>query len=70
MTSTRALLQECVQFCTAPELLTLLPWVEALEDNEVMLVDGVLQVARVADPRRRAEFEATARPALVSSLCP
>jgi hypothetical protein len=50
-------LQECIQFCTQPELLAILPFVEALEDNEVVSVDGLLQVARITDPHNKANFE-------------
>ncbi|PNF37076.1 hypothetical protein B7P43_G08095 [Cryptotermes secundus] len=48
---------ECVQFCIQPELLAILPHVEALEDNEVLSVDGLMQVARISDPHNKANFE-------------
>nr|CAD7424041.1 unnamed protein product [Timema monikensis] len=61
--------QECVQFCTQPELLVVLPFVEALEDNEVLMADNLLQVARIVDPHNRATFEPIQKPSLVSVCC-
>jgi hypothetical protein len=46
-----------VQFCIQPELLAILPYVEALEDNEILSVDGLMQVARISDPHNKAHFE-------------
>lgn len=50
-------LQECINFATFPELLTLLLNVEALEDNEVVTIQGVRHVARISDPKNRASLE-------------
>ncbi|XP_069678692.1 uncharacterized protein [Periplaneta americana] len=61
--------QECVQFCTQPELLAILPYVEALEDNEVLAVEGLLQVARIVDPHHRATFEPLQQPQIRSVCC-
>ncbi|PSN54006.1 hypothetical protein C0J52_10157 [Blattella germanica] len=60
--------QECVQFCTQPELLAILPFVESLEDNEVFAIDGVLQMARITDPHHKAKFDPLQQPQ-VKSLC-
>lgn len=49
--------QECIQFCIQPELLAVLPHIEALEDNEILSVEGLLQVARISDPHIKANFE-------------
>lgn len=38
-------------------MLTALLFCEALEDNEVLIVEGVLQVARLSDPRHKAVLE-------------
>nr|CAD7268113.1 unnamed protein product [Timema shepardi] len=61
--------EECVQFCTQPELLVVLPFVEALEDNEVLMAENLLQVARIVDPHNRATFEPIQKPSLVSVCC-
>lgn len=41
--------------------------VEALEDNEVLVVEGVRHVSRINDPRNRAVFEALPKPNIVST---
>ncbi|GFG28940.1 hypothetical protein Cfor_00345 [Coptotermes formosanus] len=61
--------QECMQFCIQPELLAILPYVEALEDNEVLSVDGLLQVARISDPHNKAIFEPLAQIQVRSVCC-
>lgn len=40
--------------------------VESLEDNEVLIVEGVRHVSRINDPRNRATFEGLPRPNVVS----
>lgn len=40
--------------------------VEALEDNEVLIVEGVRHVSRIHDPRNRATFEPLSKPNVVS----
>ncbi|XP_048520630.1 uncharacterized protein LOC109538689 isoform X2 [Dendroctonus ponderosae] len=49
--------QESISFATIPEMLTVLLNVEALEDNEVITVERVRHVARIADPKHKAKFE-------------
>ncbi|KAG8235427.1 hypothetical protein J437_LFUL017395 [Ladona fulva] len=53
--------QECIQFSTHPELLALLLWVEALEDNEAFRVSGLQPEgsSRITDPKGRAVVEPT-----------
>lgn len=53
--------QECIQFSTHPELLGLLLWVEALEDNEAFRVSGLQPEgsSRITDPKGRAITEPT-----------
>lgn len=41
--------------------------VEALEDNEALIVEGVRHVSRINDPRNRATFEALTKPNTVSN---
>ncbi|XP_065221754.1 uncharacterized protein LOC135846533 [Planococcus citri] len=48
---------ECVQFITCPELLITLLCVEALEDNEVLLVENLFKVSRINNLRVKGEFE-------------
>ncbi|ETN60585.1 hypothetical protein AND_007785 [Anopheles darlingi] len=43
--------QESIQFCTFPELLAVLLYVEALEDNETLQIENAHHVARIVDPR-------------------
>ncbi|XP_052121802.1 uncharacterized protein LOC113212013 isoform X1 [Frankliniella occidentalis] len=61
--------QEAVQFTTCPELVAVLLRVEALEDNEALIVENLLQVARIADPRQRATFEPVSGSVLLSVCC-
>lgn len=49
--------QEAISFATIPEMLTVLLNVEALEDNEVITIERVRHVARIADPKHKAKFE-------------
>ncbi|XP_059621626.1 uncharacterized protein LOC132265129 [Phlebotomus argentipes] len=49
--------QESLQFCTVPEVLVALLYVEALEDNETLYVEGGRQVARIIDARGRGIVE-------------
>ncbi|XP_058056887.1 uncharacterized protein LOC131208251 [Anopheles bellator] len=43
--------QESLLFCTFPELLAVLLYVEALEDNETLQIENAHHVARILDPR-------------------
>ncbi|XP_052865294.1 uncharacterized protein LOC128271715 [Anopheles cruzii] len=43
--------QESLLFCTFPELLAVLLYVEALEDNETLQIENAHHVARIVDPR-------------------
>ncbi|XP_049856905.1 uncharacterized protein LOC126336855 isoform X1 [Schistocerca gregaria] len=61
--------QESIQFCTQPELLALLSFVEALEDNEVVTIDGVQQVSRIHDPKHRSTFETASQPRMAHVCC-
>ena len=42
--------------------------VEALEDNEVLIVEGVRHISRINDPRNRAIFEPLPKTNVVSIL--
>ncbi|KAJ9579494.1 hypothetical protein L9F63_004842 [Diploptera punctata] len=61
--------QECIQFCIQPELLAILPYVEALEDNEVLSVAGILQVSRITDPHHKAIFEICPEHKILKCIC-
>lgn len=51
-----------------PELLSALLFAEALEDNEILLIEGVVQVSRVSNPRQKAIFESLDTPLNVSII--
>lgn len=57
--------QECVQFVTCPELLITLLCAEALEDNEVVIVENVTHVSRVSNMRLKADLEPFSKPRAV-----
>ncbi|XP_053659526.1 uncharacterized protein LOC128708573 [Anopheles marshallii] len=62
--------QESIQFCTFPELLAVLLYVEALEDNESLQVENVHHVARIVDPRQKGPLlERIAEPKTTSLCC-
>ncbi|XP_076228660.1 uncharacterized protein LOC116433644 isoform X3 [Nomia melanderi] len=61
--------QETVHIATHPEMLAAILSVEALEDNEALIVEGVRHVSRINDPRNRATFEALAKPNTVTVCC-
>ncbi|CAG9771985.1 unnamed protein product [Ceutorhynchus assimilis] len=61
--------QESINLTTIPELLTLLLFVEALEDNEVVTVEKARHVARIADPKHKATFEKLDDARLVNICC-
>ncbi|XP_076685378.1 uncharacterized protein LOC143377687 isoform X2 [Andrena cerasifolii] len=61
--------QETVHIVTHPEMLAAILSVEALEDNEVLIVEGVRHVSRIHDPRNRATFEPLSKPNVVTVCC-
>lgn len=61
--------QETIHLCTHPELLSAMLSVEALEDNEVLIVEGVRHFSRINDPRNRVSFEAISPPTTVTVCC-
>lgn len=60
--------QESTLIITHPELLIVLLFVERLEDNEVYLIENVMQVTRIIDPRNKSILEKLPSPRLKSSL--
>lgn len=60
--------QESTQIITHPELLILLLFVEKLEDNEALLVENVVQVSRIIDPKNKAIYEKLQRPRVKTSM--
>lgn len=60
--------QEATSVITHPELLILVLFVESLEDNEALLVENVLQVSRIIDPKNKAIIEKLQKPRLKSSM--
>ncbi|CAK9832118.1 Poly(ADP-ribose) glycohydrolase [Anthophora retusa] len=61
--------QETVHIATHPEMLAAILSIEALKDNEVLIVEGVRHISRINDPRNRAIFEALAKPNVVTVCC-
>ncbi|XP_066257056.1 uncharacterized protein [Euwallacea similis] len=61
--------QESISLATMPELLTLLLNVEALEDNEVMMIEGVRHIARITDPKQKATLEKLDEVRKISVCC-
>ncbi|XP_043521098.1 uncharacterized protein LOC122534487 isoform X5 [Frieseomelitta varia] len=61
--------QETVHIATHPEMLVAILSVEALEDNEVLIVEGVRHISRINDPRNRAIFEPLPKPNIVTVCC-
>lgn len=56
------------QMATHPEMLAAILSVEALEDNEVLIIEGVRHMARINDPRHKAIFEGISKPNVVSEM--
>ena len=60
--------QESTILMTHPELLIILLFVERLEDNEVLLIENVMQMTRIIEPKNKAIFEKLEPPRLKSTL--
>lgn len=45
-----------------PEVLPILLYVEALEDNESLLVEDARQIGRIIDPNNKSVFETMTEP--------
>lgn len=55
--------QECLEFTLFPELIAVLLYVEALEDNEVVFVENVRQFNRISiDSNKRPFLEKLVKP--------
>lgn len=52
--------KECAAFSSHPELLSLLPYVESLEDNEAITASGLCTYSIIHDLKNKAVFDATA----------
>ncbi|XP_062565861.1 uncharacterized protein LOC134228095 isoform X2 [Armigeres subalbatus] len=61
--------QESLQFFTFPEILAVLLYVEALEDNESLQVENAHHIARIVDPQGKALFEPIEQPKKTSLCC-
>lgn len=59
-----------MSFCTFPEMLAILLYVEALEDNEALFVEDARQLCRVmgGDATRKTYLETLQAPRTVSVL--
>ncbi|XP_037036217.1 uncharacterized protein LOC119074301 isoform X2 [Bradysia coprophila] len=58
--------QECIHFSTFPEILATLLYVEALEDNEAILIENARQLTRIMDPKNKSVLETLECPRKVS----
>ncbi|XP_011496990.1 PREDICTED: uncharacterized protein LOC105361492 [Ceratosolen solmsi marchali] len=61
--------QETIQIATHPELLAIILSVEALEDNEALIVEGLRHISRIQDPKHRATFEIIPEPNSITICC-
>ncbi|XP_066582543.1 uncharacterized protein [Prorops nasuta] len=61
--------QETVHIATHPEMLAAILSVEALEDNEVLIIEGIRHISRINDPNHRAIFESISTPNTVTICC-
>ncbi|XP_070150861.1 uncharacterized protein [Polyergus mexicanus] len=61
--------QETVHVATHPEMLAAILSVEALEDNEVLIIEDVRHISRINDPRHKAIFESISKPNVVTICC-
>ncbi|XP_050456285.1 uncharacterized protein LOC126854010 isoform X6 [Cataglyphis hispanica] len=61
--------QETIHVATHPEMLAAILSVEALEDNEVLIIEGVRHISRINDPRHKAIFESISKPNMVTVCC-
>ncbi|KAF5269267.1 hypothetical protein FQR65_LT02568 [Abscondita terminalis] len=61
--------QECISLVTLPEIMSVLLHVEALEDNEVLIIEKVRHVSRISDPKNRACLEKIEVPVQISLCC-
>lgn len=50
--------KECAAFSSHPELLSLLPYVESLEDNEAITASGLCTYSIIHDLKNKAVFDA------------
>lgn len=61
--------QECISLVTFPEILSVLLHVEALEDNEVLMVEKPRHITRILDPKNRACLEKIEVPRQITVSC-
>lgn len=61
--------RESVQFAMCPELMVSLLFVEALEDNENLLVENCYQFSRILAPKQKAIYEKLESPRLLTFGC-
>ncbi|XP_015179358.1 PREDICTED: uncharacterized protein LOC107067927 isoform X1 [Polistes dominula] len=61
--------QETIHLATHPEMIAAILSVEALEDNEALVVENVRRISIINDPHNRAIFEAIPKPNTVTICC-
>lgn len=52
--------------CTVPDMLVLLLSVEALEDNEIVRIEGARRFAKITDSKHKCQLEVIDNPKKVS----
>lgn len=60
--------QESLSMFMMPELLPTMISVEALEDNEVLKVEGVRMFSRIGDKKQKTNIELLEEPKIVSTF--
>lgn len=70
VSAVRALAKECAAFSSHPELLSLLPYVESLEDNEAMAASGLATYSIIHDLKDKAVFDPTVAAAAADPTAP
>ncbi|XP_026466717.1 uncharacterized protein LOC113370260 [Ctenocephalides felis] len=61
--------QECLQFCSMPELLCMMLSCEALEDNETIFIENARKTTRLDQHKSRPSFEFLEEPQEISVCC-
>ena len=61
--------QESVQLFTFPEMLAVMLYVEAIEDNESLQIDNVRHISRIIDAKGKGIFEKIEVPKKTSLVC-
>ncbi|XP_077293936.1 uncharacterized protein LOC143916623 isoform X2 [Arctopsyche grandis] len=61
--------QESIMLCMMPDILAILLSIEALEDNEIIAIEGARRFARITDTKQKWRLEILPNPQQVSLCC-